>query len=35
VVLNGRLYDPKRLLEQARSSAPDVKLTLPPHLHGD
>jgi imidazolonepropionase-like amidohydrolase len=35
VVLNGRLYDPKRLVQEARSHAPDVKLTLPPHLHGD
>lgn len=35
VVLNGSLYDPKRLAEKARSSAPDVKLNLPPHLHGD
>lgn len=35
VVLNGRLYDPKRLVEQARTTAPDVKLNLPPHLHGD
>lgn len=35
VILNGRLHDPKQLLEQARGNAPDVKLTLPPHLHGD
>lgn len=35
VVLNGRLYDPKQLVEQGRNAAPDVKLNLPPHLHGD